>query len=273
VSAWHAGLSLAIERRGERSVLSRRVHHGPLLVQKSLYPEGDAVCHAVLLHPPGGVAGGDRLDIRIEIGVGARALMTTPGATRWYKRGVSGTSRQRFSARVAADAALEWLPQENIVFDSADAVIETRLELEGNARAIGWEIVCLGRAASGERARRCRLLQRTEVWRDEKLVFRECGEIRPDDPLRTSPVGLDGKRVFGTLWLAGETRGRALSEALRALALDGVACGVTALPCVTLVRALSDCGEDLRRAFIRCWKTARPVFLGRAAVEPRIWAV
>jgi urease accessory protein len=272
VSAWHAGLSLIFERRGEKSVLSRRHHHGPLLVQKSLYPEGDAICHAVLLHPPGGIAGGDKLDIRIDLDVGARALMTTPGATRWYKRGASGRSRQRFLARIEAGAALEWLPQENIVFDGADAVMETRLELQGNAKAIGWEIVCLGRAASGERADRCRLLQRSEVWRDEKLIWRECGELIPGGPLRMSPAGLDGKRVYGTLWLAGAPPASGLSQALRALAFDGVACGVTALPHMTLVRALSDCGEDLRRAFIRCWKMARPAFLGRAAAEPRIWA-
>ena len=271
-ATWRAELSLDFARRGERSVLARRRHHGPLLVQKSLYPEGEGVCHAVLLHPPGGVAGGDQLEIRIAAEPGARALMTTPGATRWYKRGARGASRQRLVARVEADAALEWLPQENIVFDAADAALETRLELAQNAKAIGWEIVCLGRAASGEQPTQARIFQQTDLWLDKKLVWREQGELYGSSPLMQAAAGLGGKRVYGTLWLAGIAPCRELLAALRGVSFKGVECAATALPQVTLVRALSDSSEGLRNAFIRCWQIARPAMLGCAAVLPRIWA-
>jgi len=271
-AAWQAELTLAFARRGERSVLARRRHHGPLLVQKSLHPEGEGVCHAVLLHPPGGIAGGDQLEIRVTAESGAHALMTTPGATRWYKRGKRGASRQRLVARVEQDAMLEWLPQENIVFDAADAALETRLELAQGAKAIGWEIVSLGRAASGERPTEAKVFQQTDLWLNEKLVWRERGELDGGSPLMNAAVGLGGKRVYGTLWLAGIAPCRELLAALRDLSFDGVECAVTALPQVTLVRALSDSNECLHNAFVRCWQIARPAVLGRAAVTPRIWA-
>ncbi|MDR1855230.1 MAG: urease accessory protein UreD [Azoarcus sp.] len=277
---WRARLELEFARRDARSVLARRAHDGPLVVQKALHPEGDAVCHAVVVHPPGGVASGDRLEIDVTVAAGAHALLTTPGATKWYRSrgGAAGSegeverSRQALVARVAAGATLEWLPQENIVFDAARAELDTRLELARGARMVGWEIVCLGRSASGERFTRGELAQRTELFIDGRLVWRERGTLDGGGDLLRSPVGLDGKTVYGTLWLAGLAPERALLERLRAVAVAGVVCGVTALPEVTLARALADDGEALRACFAALWREARPGWLGREAIPPRIWA-
>ena len=59
---WHARLQLDYTLEAERCVL-RHQHSGPLRILQSLYPEGDSVCHNVLVHPPGGLVGGDTLDI------------------------------------------------------------------------------------------------------------------------------------------------------------------------------------------------------------------
>src|SRR6186997_1982361 len=116
--AWRAELALGYERRGPRTVLATRRHDGPLVVQKALYPEGDAVCHGIIVHPPAGIAGGDELDLQARVGAGAQALLTTPGATKWYRSaGALASSHIRWT--VDADAALEWLPQETIVFSGA----------------------------------------------------------------------------------------------------------------------------------------------------------
>jgi urease accessory protein len=268
---WQARLELEFGQRKGKSLLTRQRHVGPLLVQKTLHPEGDAVCHAVIVHPPGGIAGGDVLEMMVGIGEGAHVLLTTPGATKWY-RSRGEPSHQSLEARIAENAALEWLPQENIVFDAARATLQASWRLHPGARMIGWEIVCLGRAASGERFRQGRLVQRMDLYLADRLVWRERGEIHGDSPLLQSPAGLRGQMVYGTLWLAGLPPDRILLETLRGLHFDHGDCAVTALPQVTVIRALSSSGEALREHFIRLWHMARPRYLQRAAHPPRIWA-
>src|SRR6185369_16165309 len=150
VRSWKARLELGFTRESERTVLSRKLHDGPLVVQKPLYPEGSAVCHAIVVHPPGGMAGGDELELTSSVAQGAAALLTTPGATKWYR-----TAGPQASQRIAFDAqgTLEWLPQETIVFDGALAQSALEVDLATDASLVGWEIVCLGRAGSGERFR------------------------------------------------------------------------------------------------------------------------
>ena len=147
---WKAELALRFERADDRTVLAARRHDGPLVVQKPLYPEGGAVCHAIVIHPPAGIAGGDELALEARAGAGAHALLTTPGAGKWY-RSAGPWARQRLDFEVGPGALLEWLPQETIVFDGALASLASEVRLEGDARYLGWEILCLGRTGSGER--------------------------------------------------------------------------------------------------------------------------
>ncbi|MFT4172644.1 MAG: urease accessory protein UreD [Rhodocyclaceae bacterium] len=268
---WRAHLALDFEQRGERSVLARRAHNGPLVVQKPLYPEGDAICHAVLVHPPGGIVSGDQLRIDVAVATGAHALITTPGATKWY-RSLGPCSTQHVNLTVAAGAILEWLPQENIVFDAARAGLHTRLNLRGEARAMGWDITCLGRLAAGERFARGELTQTTELFIDDELAWCERMRLTGDDALMRSAVGLGGHGVFGTLWLAGCAPDRALLDALRQPPLAQGRAAATALPRVTLIRAVSPSSEALRAYFVSLWEIARPHWLARAAQRPRIWA-
>ncbi|MGC3961976.1 MAG: urease accessory protein UreD [Rhodocyclaceae bacterium] len=268
---WRARLTLDFERRQSRSVLARRLHDGPLVVQKPLYPEGDDICHAVLVHPPGGIVSGDQLRIDITARSGAHALITTPGATKWY-RSLGPTSSQTVNIAVDADAVVEWLPQENIVFDAAHATMRTHLALAGNARLMGWEITCLGRQASGERFARGELAQSIELSVDGELAWHERMRLSGDDALMRSPAGLAGSTVFGTMWLAGCAPDRNLLERLRKPVFAHGAAATTALPRVTLVRAMSNSSEALRAYFATLWECARPHWLQRAARRPRIWA-
>ena len=134
---WSAALRLRLAPNAQACTrLVHNQHSGPLRVQRLLYPEGPNPAHALLLHPPGGIAGGDLLDLNIELSAGARALVTTPGASKWY-HGERGAARQLVHLKLAEDACLEWLPQEAIVFDAADASQELRIDLSTQARIIG----------------------------------------------------------------------------------------------------------------------------------------
>lgn len=270
-SGWHACLRLAVEAREGRSVLARREHQGPLRVQKALYPEGDAVCQLLLLHPPAGIAGGDRLEIDLAVAAGAHAQATTPGAGKWYKS-LGPLATQEVRLTVGENACLEWLPQEAIVFDRAEALATTTLTLAPGARAIGWDIVCLGRRASGERFAQGRYRQRLRLQdASGRPLWQEAMQLGGNDDAMNSAVALDGRSVFGSLWLAGIGPDPTLLEALRGLAIADGTCGISALPHVTVLRVLAHSAEAVRHYFEAAWALARPRLMQRAALPPRIW--
>jgi len=272
--AWHAALHLAFARTGERTVLRDNRHHGPLRVQKALYPEGEGVCQAIVLHPPSGIAGGDHLLISATVGAGAHAQLTTPGAGKWYRSGGPEAS-QRLELTVEEGAALEWLPQETIVFDGARARMETRVRLAADSRFIGWDILCLGRAAAGERFEHGRFDLLCRVERGGAPIWLERGGFDGADPMLASPAGWAGHGVGGTLLCAFPDLPRqaaGLLEALRAIApSDGASHGITALPGVLVARYLGDNSEAARLWFAALWTILRPACCGRPAVIPRIW--
>lgn len=270
---WQASLDLRVERRGGRSALTRRQHRGPLRVQKALYPEGDGVCQVLLLHPPAGIAGGDELRIALAVGSGAHAQITTPGAGKWY-RSDGATAHQTIHLDVADGAVLEWLPQEAIVFDRALALTTTTVTLAPGGKAIGWDILCLGRTARGERFDTGRFRQRLRLQRPGGApLWRESLDLQGADAAMASAVGLGGHTVFGTLWIAGRQPDAALNEALRGIACDdGLTSGVTALPDATVVRVLAHSTQAARRHLEAAWATARRHLLGLSALTPRIWS-
>lgn len=268
---WQASLALRVESRDGRSVLAQNLHHGPLRVQKALYPEGDAVCQILMLHPPAGIAGGDQLRIDIAVAGGAHTQITTPGAGKWY-RSSGPLATQTIQLDVAAGGVLEWLPQEAIVFDQARAASCTTLSLAEGAKAIGWDMVCLGRQASGERFTAGSFRQQIRLQRpDGSALWRENMQLAGNDEAIHSAVGLNGCSVFGSLWLAGVAPDAAVLAALRSLPLAGGQAGVTALPGLTLIRAQATASEALRQYFESAWALARRHVLQREALTPRIW--
>jgi urease accessory protein len=265
--SWHAELELAYARFGDSTRPVQRRHLGPLRVQKHLYAEGPQVCQHIIVHPPGGIAGGDRLNISASVGRDAWAQITSPGAAKWYR--AAGPAYQQLKLQVAAGATLEWLPQETIVFSAAQAELSTAIDLEGDARLFYWDVVALGRPASGERFDLGHFQAQLDIRRDGQLLWHERQRIVGADGLLDSPIGLDGQPVFATLLVTGEIdsdlleRCRSLPHAVRG--------DLTQLPGLLVARCLA--GEALlaRGWLIDVWRMLRPVLLGREAVPPRIW--
>ncbi|WP_069040607.1 urease accessory protein UreD [Methyloversatilis sp. RAC08] len=271
LTGWQARIALDYRLSGGRSVLARREHVGPLRVQKALYPEGDAVCHTLLLHPPGGIAGGDALQTDITADDCAHALITTPGATKWY-RSAGPAAQSGLSLHVGVGACVEWLPQEAIVFDGARAHIASRIELDAGAHFIGLDLYCLGRTASGERFSRGELKLDTRITRAGRTLWLEQARLDGDAPLLLSAAGLAGAPVFGTLLCAGFDADDALLAACRALPCAQGDGGVTRLPGLLVARYRGACSQSARAWFVHLWSLVRPAMTGRAAQPPRIWA-
>jgi urease accessory protein len=272
--AWQAWLALGFARDGATTRLVERSHYGPLRVQKPLYPEGSEVCHAIVVHPPGGVVGGDQLDIHACIGAHAKAFITTPGAAKWYKAN-GRVSQQCIRLAVGDGAVLEWLPQETIFFDAADVRLDTAIELGKDASYLGCEILCFGRTASGERFSTGKIGQCTSIRRDGKLVWFEQGELAAGNRAMSSPLGLAGRTVCATLIGAGNPVSNAVVNAIREICSAGLAetesFGVTQMKSVIVIRYLGDSSETAKNLMTRAWQLLRPVLAGRAAVMPRIW--
>ena len=238
------------------------------MVQKPLYPEGGEVCHAIVVHPPGGIAGSDELALNVKAGEKASVLLTTPGAAKWYR---SSGPRAKQSVAFDVEGVLEWLPQESIVFDGALAESAYDVNLGPEAGLIGWDILCLGRTGSGERFARGTFRTSMRIRREEKLLWLERGRIDGGGRLLDSPAGLGGNPVVGTLFASSLNLNKQLLSEIRKPEPESGRSAVTLLPGVLLARYLGNSSEAARRYFIALWRLLRPALAGREAVEPRIW--
>ena len=266
--SWHAELELGYARFGHSTRPVLRRHKGPLRVQKHLYAEGPEVCQHIIVHPPGGIAGGDRLDISASVGPQAWAQLTSPGAAKWYR--ATGPAYQQLTLRVAAGGTLEWMPQETIVYSAAQAELTTVIELEGDARLLYWDIVALGRPAAGERFDRGHFQSHLDIRRDGCPIWHERQRVSGDDGLLDSPIGLDGQPVFATLLMTGTVDSELLQ---RCRDLPGRVRGdLTQLPGLLVARCLASEALHARDWLIQLWTLLRPALLGRDALAPRIWS-
>jgi urease accessory protein len=283
-TGWQAQLNLRFAARPScsmlngRTVLVEREHSGPLVVQKPLYPEGERICHAVIVHPPGGIAGGDQLHLHANIEADAHALLTTPGAGKWYKSN-GREAAQQLLFKLGERATLEWLPQETILFDAAQAQMTTSVNLAIDAKFAGWEILCFGRRAAGEQFLRGSLRQHVKIWRDDALIWNEAVNLLAGGRVMTSPLGMNGLSVSATfLVAAGAVPAQVLDEC-RALvpcqkkaSRDSFSFGVTALPEVFAARFLGDNAEHAREYFENLWQVLRPWYANTEMQRPRIWS-
>ncbi|SMF12770.1 urease accessory protein [Alteromonadaceae bacterium Bs31] len=271
---WSAAINLHLALRDGKTRVVKSQHHGPLRIQRPFYPEES--CHLYLLHPPGGMVIGDELQISAELLPHAQALITTPSAGKIYgAKGADFLQQQNVQFKIASGACLEWLPQETIVFDSANGVLNTRIELEHGASYGGWDIVRLGRLASGETFSTGRCIQKLEIWQGERPLFIERNSIEAGGDLHKGLWGLQGKSTFGTLLLTAVLQRDAIDDLvneLESLDLQQKECwGLTQKGPLFIARYLGDDIALCRKGFELIWKAARPALNNREAVSPRIW--
>lgn len=274
-TTWHARLQLDYTEEAGRSV-ARFLHQGPLRILQSLYPEGHAVCHNVLVHPPSGLVGGDTLDMQVTVGPGAHGLVTTPGATRFY-RSEAGLATQQVHARLASGARLEWLPLEAIAYNGCDGLNRAVFELAPGAELMTWDITALGLPAADLPYVQGTFRQHMEI----PGVWLERGSISASDTrLMDGPLGLAGQRCLATLVfaagspMAAERSERALAcarELLEASELRLSAGATSPHPHVIVLRVLSPVTEPAMQLLRQVWAAWRHEMWGLPGTLPRLW--
>lgn len=276
-SGWQAGLEIALGGRQGATRLTHLRHWGPLRVQRPFYPGlDDHECHLYLLHPPGGMVTGDVIQMDIALNDGAHGLLTTPSAGKIYRGNQSTVSqKQQVICRVSGDSYLEWMPQETIVFDGARGNLSLRVDLEAGSDCCLWDIVCLGRPASGEKFTEGYLRQRLELVVDDVLVYSESNRFIGGSEFLNARWGLAGLPVSGTLLVSVSLDESNLAE-LREL-VQGT-CGETEKAVLSnfddilAIRYLGPSAEHCKRIFTACWRRLRPLIRGKEVIEPRIWS-
>lgn len=274
---WHARLQLDYRLEAARTA-ARYAHDGPLRILQSLYPEGDAICHNVLVHPPGGLVGGDTLEIEVTAGAGAHGLITTPGATRFY-RSLGEPARQHTHLTLQAAARLEWLPLETICHSGCLAENRLTVDLAPGAEFIGWDVTALGLPHADQPfalGRFCQHIELPGVWLERGRMD------AADTRLLDSPLGLDGQRCMASIFfLSGSQLDKGRRQEALDLARDIIAAhplarsaGVTSPDGQVIVaRVLAPLVEpamDLLKTIRAAW---RQQVWNLPACSPRIWSM
>lgn len=271
--SWKAELRLGFAHDGQRTVLADMEFRGPLRVQRPFYPEG-LPCHCYVLHPPGGLVSGDMLYLEADVRPAAHALLTTPSAGKVYGTDSHNVAQGQDVRMRVTDGILEWLPMETIIFDRARAVMNLELDLAGQSRALGWDIVCLGREAGNHPFMAGQLRQQLRIRRDGYPLLLERLELNAGETMQSAPFGLGGHTVSGTMFAASPTPdltdlAAPVRERLRPR--HGMI-GVTCRRGVLLVRYLGNRADEARELFESAWRIIRPALLEVEACAPRVWA-
>ena len=265
---WHAELQLQFVANAGRTVLASRKHVGPLVVQRPFYPE-DEVCHLYIVHPPGGLVGGDHLHLDAHVEEGAHALITTPAATKFYR------SPQQKQALVQQQLSinhgvLEWLPQEAIYFDQSVVRTRTRVNLDTHSRFIGWELSCYGRRACEEEFDDGCIQQSFELWCDDQPLLLDRLQINGGSLMQSAAWGLASMSALGTL-LAYPAKADDVTV-VRDCGVDASQLSCTLVDGVLVCRCLTVDGLQLKQQLLKVWQCLRPRIVQRESVLPRIWA-
>jgi len=273
ISGWEAHLQLGLTYKNDKTVLSKRRHEGPLTLQRPFYPEQDGTCHLYVLHPPGGIVGGDSLNIDVLCEENTSTLITTPGASKFYKSN-GFTAWQNQNLIVKEHASLEWLPQETILFDTARVDSSTKVQLSEKASFIGWEIVSFGRPACNEEFLQGMFKQSFEIWKDDEPLLIDRVAINDRAEVFNSLWGLQSQPVMGLLTVVNNDSSKLDMACLKIQEMidDVSRLSVTIIGSVLVCRCLDTNSMSIRNKFIEIWKTIRLLVLDKQPCEPRIWA-
>jgi urease accessory protein len=273
---WHAQLDIDYKFAGERTVAHHK-HSGPLRLLQSLYPEPGGICHNVLVHPPGGLVGGDILAMTISGADQTHALITTPGATRFY-RSSQDLAVQRTAITLTDRARLEWLPLEAIAYDQCLAENRLTVNLDPESEFMGWDVTAFGLPNASLPFLQGSFMQHIEV----AGIWLERGRLDASDArLMNGPLGLGGHRCMASLFFVSgrpieRTRREQALELARAVIGSHALCATAGVTCpnpqVMVLRVLAPVVEPAMHLLRQVWQVWRQHLWQMPATAPRVWS-
>ena len=247
-----------------RTELIDRQQQGPLTIQRPFYPEGKP-CHIYLLHPPGGIVGGDKLELDIFLDHGSHLLMTMPGASKFYRsQGNIAQLKQKFT--LAPNSIIEWLPQENIFFNGTNANLTTEFNLTLNSRLLGWETLCFGRPVMQEKFGQGNIKSRLTINLPDELGLDEHLKIIDGN---CAPIG---NYTYSATLFAYPINLAILQQVQKRLENSKVPIGATTLGQLLTVRLLANDNQICQQYLHQLWTLLRPLIINLPTCPPRIWA-
>jgi urease accessory protein len=289
-NTWSAQLTLEYVTRDGLTIPSVREHCGPLRIQKGFRAESPSaphIWHQYILHPPGGIAQNDRLSIQVTAKDGAHALLTTPGANKWYRIDQANAYATQEVNLTVENACLEWLPQETIYFSGARAFNKLTVSCTADSTVFCAEVCSLGRPASGETFDAGRLHLSTQLWIQGHCEFSEQAVIYGGDLQLNAASGMGGKPILGQMIAYSPDCKQedleqirtivehSLSDAVRGQNID---IGITRIPCLAsegsfiILRCRSSKSALAWQAIRQAWSALRERWKGMPAQHPRIWS-
>ncbi|OUV63567.1 MAG: hypothetical protein CBC79_00760 [Gammaproteobacteria bacterium TMED119] len=270
-AGWQASLDLAYANKNGKTCLVKKQHKGPLMVQKPFYPEAEHCCHTYLIHPPGGIAGGDQLQINSHLQDATHALITPPAATKFY-RSIGPQAQQQQTLHVEDNAILEWLPQETVYFCAANVLNKTIIHMKESSSLMAWEIQCLGLTAQQQHFEHGQCLQRLEVWQDGRPLMLEMNRFIGGDDFLHSACGMHNHKTLATFIIKDPHQylDGAMLDSFKPTQ-DVMVTACTYVNGLYIIRALGKYAEDIKNYFIQIWQHVRPIMLNLDPCSPRIW--
>jgi urease accessory protein len=271
-TGWHGKLQLIYDRNSRGTKVSHCQTQAPLKVQRSFYPEGPDICHSTLLHTAGGIVGGDRLSLDLCLQAGSHVVLTTAAANKIY-RSNGLEAQQDIQIRVEPGAILEWLPQETIVFNQALYRQTLKVDLQPGAYWLGWDLTRFGRSARGEKFIEGDWRSHTQVWQQGRPLWIDQQWLPGHPEILTSPHGLAGCSVVGSLVWVGQAVTSDWVAQVRDLQQGENVLGVTRLQQGLLCRYRGHSSLEARQWFTQVWNLIRLAMGNRPACLPRVWQI
>lgn len=261
---WLASLKLVFKNKNKKTFLYKKTHKGPILVQKEFYPE--KICHVYIIHPPGGLVSGDKINISVKLKKLSQALITNPSSTKFYRSYNNNISVLKQKFYLEQHTSLEFLPQSNIFFADAILNVENHFFIDKNVKLFAWDSFCFKKTIENKRvfgSGSC--ITNLQIWKNNIPLLNEKTRILNGD------LSILLKRYYFVSTIIAIPGNNDLLKLIYSINYKNCIIGSTLLDDLLIIRMLNTNNINMQKTIYQIWRILRPRIIGAKACKPRIW--